>query len=75
MKAGHLSGAHLDVAEVEPLPPSDPLWSTPNVIITPHVGANSVNYIPRLLEVLYEIISRRERGEPLINKVHRRPKA
>jgi phosphoglycerate dehydrogenase-like enzyme len=34
-----LSGVIIDVAEEEPLPSSDPLWTTPNVIISPHVSA------------------------------------
>jgi phosphoglycerate dehydrogenase-like enzyme len=35
---GMIAGAALDVVEVEPLPPESPLWSTANVIITPHAA-------------------------------------
>lgn len=36
-----ISGAILDVFDVEPLPKSSPLWTTPNVIITPHMSGPS----------------------------------
>ncbi|MEK1903132.1 MAG: glyoxylate/hydroxypyruvate reductase A [Rhizobium sp.] len=36
---GHISGAFLDVVDPEPLPSDHPLWSHPNVVITPHVAA------------------------------------
>jgi phosphoglycerate dehydrogenase-like enzyme len=39
LKDGRLGGAGLDVTDPEPLPPGHPLWSSPNVIITPHVAA------------------------------------
>ena len=38
---GRLSGAGLDVFSEEPVPPSNPLLSAPNVVLTPHVAAGS----------------------------------
>jgi glyoxylate/hydroxypyruvate reductase len=39
LDSGHLAGACLDVFETEPLPTVSPLWSHPNVVITPHSSA------------------------------------
>ena len=41
LNRGHLSGAGLDVTEVEPLSPDSLLWDDPRVMISPHVGAQS----------------------------------
>jgi phosphoglycerate dehydrogenase-like enzyme len=38
LKTGHLAGAGLDVTDPEPPPPDHPLWSCPNLIVTPHVS-------------------------------------
>jgi phosphoglycerate dehydrogenase-like enzyme len=38
LNSGHLSGAGLDVSDPEPPPPDHPLWSCPNLIVTPHVS-------------------------------------
>lgn len=38
LKTGHLRGAALDVFTIEPLPAGSPLWSTPRLLITPHVS-------------------------------------
>jgi phosphoglycerate dehydrogenase-like enzyme len=38
LDSGQVGGAALDVTDPEPLPPDHPLWTAPNVIITPHVA-------------------------------------
>jgi len=49
LHAGALGGAGLDVTDPEPLPAGDPLWSAPNLVITPHVAvAGSVRSAERL---------------------------
>ncbi|MFP7671840.1 2-hydroxyacid dehydrogenase [Marivita sp. S0852] len=36
LNANHLSGASLDVFQQEPLPPTHPFWTHPDIVITPH---------------------------------------
>jgi phosphoglycerate dehydrogenase-like enzyme len=38
---GRIRGAMLDVTREEPLPTDGPLWTTPNLFITPHISGNS----------------------------------
>lgn len=44
LRTGHLAGAGLDVFAVEPLPRDHPLWSLPNVLISPHYSGETVNW-------------------------------
>ena len=64
-----IAGAGLDVFEEEPLPPTSPLWSNPDVMITPHVAANqdSLHVPERRTRVLLENCKRFSRGEELLN--------
>ncbi len=45
---GVIGGAAVDVTEPEPLPEGHPLWSVPNVVITPHVGNTPEMGVPLL---------------------------
>ncbi len=64
-----LSGAGLDVTQLEPLPPSSPLWELPNVIITPHVAAQSFDRNDRVTELFCENLDRFTGGRQLKNLV------
>jgi len=69
LRARAIAGAALDVFEVEPLPGGHPLWSFPNVILTPHTAGYSPAIAPRHLATLVENVGRFARGEPLVNVV------
>ncbi|EPY5257569.1 2-hydroxyacid dehydrogenase [Klebsiella pneumoniae] len=60
---GHLSGAVLDVFPVEPLPPEDPLWTHPRIIITSHV-ASLISNTAKAKQAI-EIIQADRSGLPL----------
>jgi phosphoglycerate dehydrogenase-like enzyme len=68
LREGHLSGAALDVFEVEPLPQESPLWELDNVMISPHSTDNLPGLTNRLQTDLFcENLRRYLDGEPLIN--------
>ena len=68
LNSGRISCA-LDVTDPEPLPVGHPLWSTPNTIITPHVGGDSKAFEPRGRALVEAQLSRFAAGQPLINVV------
>jgi len=59
----------LDVTDPEPLPPEHPLWSAPNVLITPHVGGHTDAMAPRMRRVIRTQIERLAAGRPPANIV------
>jgi D-3-phosphoglycerate dehydrogenase len=69
LESHHLWGAGLDVTEVEPLPTTSPLWDLPNVIITPHVGAQAARRADDTTDLLCENLRRFLANEPLMNLV------
>lgn len=66
---GALAGAGLDVTDPEPLPEDHPLWTTPRVIITPHVGGRSDRGRERLFLLVQENLRRYVAGEPMLSVV------
>jgi phosphoglycerate dehydrogenase-like enzyme len=66
--SGRLRAA-LDVTDPEPLPENHPLWTTPGVLLSPHVGGNSTAFLPRAKRLLIEQLNRYAAGEPLANVV------
>lgn len=69
LRSGHLAGAGLDVFAVEPLDASSPLWSLPNVFITPHLGSYTQRQRHFAAQVLIENLRRFLNRQPLINLV------
>jgi phosphoglycerate dehydrogenase-like enzyme len=69
LRSGRLAGAGLDVTDPEPLPPTHPLWAMDNVIITPHVAADSDSQRQRYVLLVAENLRRYVAGEALLNVV------
>lgn len=59
LASGRLAGAGIDVTDPEPLASDDPLWDTPNLIITPHVsGASGPEGFARLADIVCANVAR-----------------
>jgi phosphoglycerate dehydrogenase-like enzyme len=65
LRSGHLGGASLDVFPQEPLPPDHPLWTCPNVILTPHTSGFRQGHWEEVVELFAENLRRFEKGETL----------
>ncbi|HEY3215116.1 MAG TPA: D-2-hydroxyacid dehydrogenase [Candidatus Eisenbacteria bacterium] len=72
LESGRIAGAALDVFDREPLPDASPLWSIPQVLLTPHVSGIG----PRLWERATDLFRRNLEafltGRPLENLVDKR---
>jgi phosphoglycerate dehydrogenase-like enzyme len=61
----------LDVFAVEPLPNGHPLWTAPNVLITPHVSGVTRGFWRREMDLILGNFQRFLDGRPLLNEVDR----
>ena len=69
LRSGRLGGAGLDVTDPEPLPADSPLWQMPNVILTPHVSAQSDVDDSVRMTVAVENLRRYVAGEKMLSVV------
>jgi phosphoglycerate dehydrogenase-like enzyme len=65
LRGGRVRGAGLDVFVEEPLPPDHPLWSLPNVLLTPHVSAVTRGFWQRETDLILGNLRAHIRGAPL----------
>ncbi len=66
LRTHKLAGAGLDVVDPEPLPPGSELWSAPNLILTPHVSAQTAVSAGQRNALLEENLRRYAAGEALL---------
>jgi len=64
-----IAGAAMDVFETEPLPQSSPIWTMPNVIVSPHVCTASPNFWDRATDIICDNLQRLARDEELIDEL------
>ncbi|HYQ40877.1 MAG TPA: D-2-hydroxyacid dehydrogenase [Polyangiaceae bacterium] len=69
LEGGSIAGAALDVTDPEPLPAVHPLWSLPNVVITPHYAGSHPGYVQRASAIFLENLARFVAGHELTNLV------
>ncbi|HEX6770893.1 MAG TPA: 2-hydroxyacid dehydrogenase [Acidobacteriaceae bacterium] len=68
LRAGRISAA-VDVTDPEPLPADHPLWSAPNLLITPHIAGSSPGMMDRVMRLVGDQCRRYIAGEPLVHVV------
>lgn len=69
LREGWIGGAGLDVTEHEPLDTASPLWTLPNVILSPHLSGATIHYSARLTDLFLDNLARYRAGQPLLNRV------
>ena len=71
LQQGKIRGAALDVTDPEPLPDGHPLFTAPNVFITPHISWRTPCYFERILNILEVNLERLNNREALLNVANR----
>jgi phosphoglycerate dehydrogenase-like enzyme len=69
LTANEIAGAALDVYEQEPLPAGHPLWTMPNVLLTPHMAGYGPHLNERRFQIIQENCRAFSEGGPLRNVV------
>ncbi|HUU32588.1 MAG TPA: D-2-hydroxyacid dehydrogenase [Vicinamibacterales bacterium] len=68
LQSGRMLGAGLDVFREEPLPPTSPLWTMANVIVSPHSASTSVRENARITDLFCANLRLFLDGRPLMNQ-------
>jgi len=69
VRSGHIAGAGIDVTELEPCPPESPLWTEPNIILTPHSAGFTHDLMARKVRWFVDNLKRYVNGEPLAGAI------
>jgi phosphoglycerate dehydrogenase-like enzyme len=71
LREGKIRGAALDVTDPEPLPDGHPLFTAPNVFISPHVSWQTPQLFERIQAIIEKNLDSLVNGRPLINVINR----
>jgi D-2-hydroxyacid dehydrogenase (NADP+) len=66
MQGNKIAAAALDVTAEEPLEASSPLWTMPNVFITPHTAGETRAYEDNVVDILIENLERLWKGDQVL---------
>lgn len=71
LQEGWIAGAALDTHYHYPMPPEHPLWSMPNVIMTPHISGSTMStcFSERVWELFVQNVKRYQAAETLLNEI------
>ncbi|KOY81984.1 D-2-hydroxyacid dehydrogenase [Lysinibacillus macroides] len=69
IQAEEIGYAVLDVFEEEPLSSDHPLWTLPNVVVSPHISSHSSRYVERSLEIFKPSLTKWLKGETDLENV------
>ena len=72
LRSRRIRGAALDVFDIEPLPPENPLWELDNVFMTAHCADHVHGWVESAVVFFVEQFNRWRKGEPLKNIVDKR---
>jgi glyoxylate reductase len=65
LNAGEIAGAAIDVTDPEPPPPDDPVFTTPNLLVLPHIGSATRTARARMTELAVENLLAGLDGRPM----------
>lgn len=71
LREGWIAGAALDTHYHYPMPADHPLWSLPNVMMTPHISGSSAStrFLERTWDIFYKNVQRLQNGKALLNEL------
>jgi phosphoglycerate dehydrogenase-like enzyme len=72
LKSGRIKGAGLDVFDKEPLPDGHPLYSLPNVLLSPHCADHTPDWLERAMQFFLDQFEAFRNGQPLKNVVDKK---
>lgn len=69
LESGQVGCAALDVFCEEPLSAENPIWTAPNVIVSPHISGDFTEHLQCLAELFFDNFARYQAGNELLNVV------